>query len=132
MFAGGAAAEIASGEQNSCTLKAGLIEGVVWILSAVIFEGVFTESVEGDAAQESSGDDAIGIDVIEQERNSGSGDGANFAGGHVVDSAEDLLSVSIGGRGQILAAERILTCSWGWNQSAGSRIQQCLACWCFG
>jgi hypothetical protein len=43
----------------------------VWILSAIIFEGVFPESIEGDAAEEAGGDDAIGIDVIQQERDSG-------------------------------------------------------------
>lgn len=86
MFAGGTAAEIAPGQQDSGTLKAGLVEGVVWILAAIVFEGVFAKSVEGDAAEEAGRDDAICVDVIQQERDCGGGDGANFAGGHGVDS----------------------------------------------
>ena len=46
------------------------------------FEGMFAESVECDAAEKACGDDAIGVDVIEQQWNGGCGDRANFAGGH--------------------------------------------------
>lgn len=82
MFTGGAAAEIASGQQDTCALETSLVEWVVRILATIVFEGMFAKSVEGHAAQEAGWDDAIGVDVIQQERDCGGGDGANFAGGH--------------------------------------------------
>lgn len=78
MFAAGATAEVASGDEDRSSLVAGVVEGVFGVLLAVVFEGVFAEAIEGDATEIPSGDDAVSIDVVEEERYGGAGDGLDF------------------------------------------------------
>src|SRR5262245_13418744 len=41
-----------------------------WILLAIIFERMFTQSVEGHAPQIAGGNDPVGVNIIKQQRNS--------------------------------------------------------------
>ena len=49
---------------------------MVRILLAVVLERMLAQPVEGDAVQEAGGNDAIGVDVVEEKRDGGAGDGS--------------------------------------------------------
>src|SRR5690606_11421865 len=66
MFARGAATEILVHEKNGRSPEAGVVEGVGLALlleaGAIVLEGVHSQAVENDTAEEAGGNDAIGID----------------------------------------------------------------------
>src|SRR5690606_20300620 len=68
MFARGAATEILVHEKNGRSPEAGVVEGVGLALlleaGAIVLEGVLSQAVENDTAEEAGGNDAIGIDVV--------------------------------------------------------------------
>ena len=65
MLARGSTAEIRASNENRRTLKLRPVERVPAVrLGAIILEGMLSEAVKGDAAQETRRDDAIGIDVV--------------------------------------------------------------------
>ena len=47
------------------------------ILLAIILERMLAEAVERDAAQIPRRNDPVGVDVVEQQRHAGAGDGFN-------------------------------------------------------
>ncbi len=65
MLSGGTASEVFLDHQDAGPFEALVVECVVALgFLAVVFEGELAESVEGDAHQVASGDDAIGVDVV--------------------------------------------------------------------
>ncbi len=55
MLARGPAAEVAAREKDRSSLEAGIVEGMIGILLAIVLEGMFPEAVEGDAAEVAAG-----------------------------------------------------------------------------
>lgn len=96
MFPRGAAAKVAAGDEDISADKSFVVERVGGVLRAVILEGMFAESVEGNATEKAGGDDAIGIDIVDEERDGGSGDLFDFEHGGFDDSV--LVGGSIGER----------------------------------
>lgn len=79
MFATRSAAEVPPGDENRCVLVVLVIERVFGILFAIVLEGVLAESVETDAAEITGRDDAVGIDIVQEEVNAGAGDLGDLA-----------------------------------------------------
>ena len=81
VFAGGAAAEVAAGDQDLRALETRVVERVVRILLAVVLEDVLAQAVEGHAAQVAGGNDPVGVDVVQEERDAGAGNAFDFVHG---------------------------------------------------
>jgi hypothetical protein len=59
-----------------------LVEGMIGILLTIVCESVFAKAVKCHASQKASRNDAVRVDVIQQQRNTGAGDGSDFSAGH--------------------------------------------------
>ncbi len=79
VFAGGAAAEVAAGDEDLRPLEPRVVERMVRILLAVVLERVLAQAVEGHATQKACGNDSIGVDVVEEKRDAGAGDAVRCA-----------------------------------------------------
>ena len=77
------AAEVGVDEQDPRLRELGLVERVraAFLLfgDAVVFEGVIAQAFERHRAEEASGDDAVGIDVVATNGDAGPGDANAFA-----------------------------------------------------
>src|SRR5262249_40769610 len=74
VLARGATAEVLAGHQHGGALVGLLVEGVLGVMLARVFEGVLAEAREGDGLQEPGRADAVGVDVVSVERNAPSHD----------------------------------------------------------
>ena len=74
VFTRRATAKIPARHQHRGTGEAGLVEGMVGHLVAIVFEHVLTQPIKGHAPQVAGGNDAVGIDVVEQQGNPTTGD----------------------------------------------------------
>ena len=100
MLAGGAAAEVDACHEDGGILEAFVIERVISLLAgdgveADVVEGVFAESVEGDALHEASRDDTIGIDVGAGTRDGWSGNVSDGCNGHGIGFKDDYLKAGV-------------------------------------
>jgi hypothetical protein len=71
VFARRPAAKISPGNQNSRALKLRLIKWMIRVLLAVVFESVFAQAVECDAAKKASRNNAVGVNVVQQKWDGG-------------------------------------------------------------
>lgn len=69
MFAGRTAAKVPAGHQDFGPLEAWIIK---WMLAPrllpIVFKGMFAQTIKCNAPQIPGGNDAIGVDVVEQQR----------------------------------------------------------------
>ena len=74
MFARRPTTKVAASHKHASPMEADIVEWMLRILLAIIFKRMFAKTIERDATQEASGNDSVGIDVIEKERHAGAGD----------------------------------------------------------
>lgn len=62
VLTGGATTEVHAADENGCTLGFWLVEGEFW--TAHVLKEKLAVSAAGDSAEESGGDDSVGVDLI--------------------------------------------------------------------
>ena len=82
VLARGAAAEIGVGEKDGGSFELAVVERVIGDFAGLgiifdVVEHAFGEVVESDALHEASWDDAVGVDIVTENRNGGAGDLGN-------------------------------------------------------